>query len=387
MIGSIHEKGKYFYVVFRHNGKQKWINTNIEAKKGNLKKAKVAGDEIARNYINGVNPNGEMQLTQYLDNWIKKMEGTLKPSTYEDYEKRIYGKLIPYFEPQKLKLKDLKPSTVTEYMLYLKTSGRSDGNGGLSRKSVNNIKVVLSSALEDAVKDKLIKENPVELCKMPSFETDIKKELYVYNVQEVKKLLDYAKETESHIYTFLVLVLFTGMRKGELMALQWLDIDFDNNILLVNKNRTGTKSKTTNKITTPKSESSNRRIPLHPIVVDALKEEKARQNNFKKVMDKAYKGENFVILNSELKPYSNLSAINRVLERLIIGAELPHTTVHGLRHAVATLLDDMGTNIRDISVLLGHSSVYTTEKIYINRIRKAKEESIETIGNAFNNII
>lgn len=387
MIGSIHEKGKYFYVVFRHNGKQKWINTNIEAKKGNLKKAKIAGDEIARNYINGINPNGEMLLTQYLDNWIKKMEGTLKPSTFEDYEKRIYGKLIPYFEPQKLKLKDLKPSAVTEYMLHLKTSGRSNGNGGLSRKSVNNIKVVLSSALEDAVKDKLIKENPVELCKMPSFEADIKKELYVYNVQEVKKLLDYAKETESHIYTFLVLVLFTGMRKGELMALQWSDIDFDNNILLVNKNRTGTKSKTTNKLTTPKSESSNRRIPLHPIVADALKEEKSRQNKFKKIMGKAYKGENFVILNSELKPYSNLSAINRVLERLIIGAGLPHTTVHGLRHAVATLLDDMGTSIRDISVLLGHSSVYTTEKIYINRIRKAKEESIQTIGNAFNNII
>ena len=176
MIGSIHEKGKYFYVVFRHNGKQKWLNTNIEAKKGNLKKAKAAGDEIARSYINGVNPNGEMPLTQYLNLWIKKMEGTLKPSTYEDYEKRIYGKIIPYFEPKKLRLTDLKPSVVTEYMLHLKTSGRSDGNGGLSRKSVNNIKVVLSSALEDAVKDRLIKDNPVERCKMPSFESDIKKE-------------------------------------------------------------------------------------------------------------------------------------------------------------------------------------------------------------------
>lgn len=387
MIGSIHEKGKYFYVVFRHNGKQKWLNTNIEAKKGNLKKAKAAGDEIARSYINGVNPNGEMPLTQYLDLWIKKMEGTLKPSTYEDYEKRIYGKIIPYFEPKKLRLTDLKPSVVTEYMLHLKTSGRSDGNGGLSRKSVNNIKVVLSSALEDAVKDRLIKDNPVERCKMPSFEADIKKELYVYNVQEVKKLLDYAKDTQSHIYTFLVLVLFTGMRKGELMALQWSDIDFDNNMLLVNKNRTGTKSKTTGQITTPKSESSNRRIPLHPIIVDVLKEEKARQDRFKRLMGKSFKGESFVILDSKLKPYSNLSAINRVLERLIKGAGLPHTTVHGLRHAVATLLDDMGTNIRDISVLLGHSSVYTTEKIYINRIRKAKEESIQTIGNAFNDII
>lgn len=387
MIGSIQEKGKYFYVVFRYNGKQKWINTKIESKKGNLKKARLIGEEIARNYINGVNPNGDMLLTQYLDNWIKKMEGTLKPSTYEDYEKRVYGKIIPYFESKKIKLKDLKASTVTEYLKYLKTNGRSDGKGGLSKKSVTNIKGVLSSALEDAVKDKLISDNPAELCKMPAFEDEIKKEIYVYNVQEIKTLLDYAKQQESHIYIFLILVLFTGMRKGELMALQWSDVDFDNKILIVNKNRTGTKSKTTKKLTTPKTESSNRQIPLHPVVIATLKEEKNRQDCFRKIMGKSYLGENFIVLSSELKPYSNLSAINRVLERLIKGAKLPHTTIHGLRHAVATLLDDMGTSIRDISVLLGHSSVYTTEKIYINRIRKAKEESIQIIGDAYNNII
>ena len=140
------------------------------------------------------------------------------------------------------------------------------------------------------------------------------------------------------------------------------------------QNRTGTKSEITKKITTPKSESSNRKIPIHPILADVLKAEKARQDDLRKYMGKSYQGGDFVILSSEMKPYSNLSAINRVVNRLIEGAELPHTTIHVLRHAVASVLDDAGTSVRDISVLLGHSSVQTTEKNYIERTRKAKIE-------------
>ena len=387
MVNSIQKKGKYFYVVFRHNGKQKWLSTQVEAKNGNLKKARIAGDEIMQNYINGINPNGDMLLTQYLDRWIKRVGPDLKPSTYEDYQKRVYGKLIPYFEPKKIKLNDLKPSMVTDYLNYLKENGRSDGLGGLSKKSVNNIKIVLSAALDEAVDDKIINENPVAKSKMPSFENEIKEDLYVYKKDEVKKLIEYAKEKDSHVYPFLVMALFTGMRRGEMMALQWSDINFDEGLLFVNKNRTGTKSEITKKITTPKSESSNRKIPIHPILADVLKAEKARQDDLRKYMGKSYQGGDFVILSSEMKPYSNLSAINRVVNRLIEGAELPHTTIHGLRHAVASVLDDAGTSVRDISVLLGHSSVQTTEKNYIERIRKAKIESINTLGDAFKNII
>ena len=342
MVNSIQEKGRYFYVVFRHNGKQKWLNTHVEAKKGNLKKAKIAGDEIMQNYINGINPNGDMLLTQYLDNWIKKVGPTLKPSTYEDYEKRVYGKLIPYFESKKLKLNDLKPSMVTDYLCYLKENGRSDGTGGLSKKSVENTKIVLSVALDNAVKDKIINENPVIKSKMPVFEDEIKKELYVYNANEVRQLLSYAKEKESHIYPFLVMALFTGMRRGEMLALQWSDVKFEEGLLLVNKNRTGTKAETTKKITTPKSESSNRKIPIHPVLVDVLKAEKSRQDDLKKYMGKSYPGEDYVVLSTDIKPYSNLSAINRVVNRLIKGAGLKHTTIHGLRHSNISMIANLG---------------------------------------------
>ncbi len=185
-------------------------------------------------------------------------------------------------------------------------------------------------------------------------------------------------------YPFLVMALFTGMRRGEMMALEWSNVKFEEGLLIVNKNRTGTKSAVTKKITTPKSESSNRRIPIHPALIEVLKAEKARQDDLKKYMGKSYPGGDFVVLSTDMKPYSNLSAINRVVNRLIKGAGLPHTTIHGLRHAVATVLDDQGTSIRDISVLLGHKSVQTTEKIYIDRIRKAKKENIEALGSVIN---
>ena len=98
----IAEKGKYYHAVFRYNGKQIWRSTGVKVKGGRKKDAERIKNEIIQNYINGINPNGDMLLTQYLDSWIKRVGSTLKPSTYEDYEKRVYGKLIPYFESKNL---------------------------------------------------------------------------------------------------------------------------------------------------------------------------------------------------------------------------------------------------------------------------------------------
>lgn len=84
------------------------------------------------------------------------------------------------------------------------------------------------------------------------------------------------------------------------------------------------------------------------------------------------------------KPYVNLSAINRVVNRLTENTGLPHCTIHGFRHSVASILDDNGVPIQDISVLLGHESVQTTERIYINRRKTAKETTINALDSAIN---
>ncbi len=130
---------------------------------------------------------------------------------------------------------------------------------------------------------------------------------------------------------------------------------------------------------TPKTKCSNRIIPINDFVIKELKADKQRQEDYAKLLGNDYdKSHNFIVLTVFGKPYVNLSAINRVVNRLTEKAGLPHCTIHGFRHSVASILDDNGVPIQDISVLLGHESTNTTERIYINRRKTAKETTMNT---------
>lgn len=385
MEGSLIIKGNYYYAKFRVNGKQKMLATKVPVKGNNKRKAERVLKELIAKY-EGLNLENENVLfTTFLDKWLQSVKPILKPATWESYDKTVSGKIKPYFEQKNYKFKDIKPETFTEYFVFLAQQGKSNGKGGLSYKTVKNIRGVLSSAYEYAIENSYIKDNPVLKSRMPSFAHSIKSDVPEYSAEQVRKLLLFAKENDSHIYIFLLLALYTGLRKGELLALTWDDVDYDKKLLRVNKSRTGSRKAITTQITTPKTESSNRKIPLNDTVLEALKAEKKRQDEHAEILGKGYdKSSSFIIRTVLGKPYVNLSAINRVVNRLTEKAGLPHCTIHGFRHSVASILDDNGVPIQDISVLLGHESVQTTERIYINRRKTAKAETIETLDNAIN---
>lgn len=385
MDGCLIIKGNYYYAKFRVNGKQKMIATKIPVKGNNKRRAIEKMKEIIESYKDINLECDDVLFTDFLDKWLKGIEGIIKPSTWESYDKTVSGKLKPYFESKRYKFKDMKPEVFTKYFVFLSQHGKSNGKGGLSCKTVKNIRGVLSSAYEYALENCYVNENPVLRSRMPSFPHSIKKDVPEYNAQQVRKLLLFAKENDSHIYIFLLLALYTGLRKGELLALTWDDVDYDKKLLRVNKSRTGSRKAITAQITTPKTESSNRKIPLNDTVLEALKVEKKRQDEYSAMLGNGYdKSSSFIIRTVLGKPYVNLSAINRVVNRLTEKAGLPHCTIHGFRHSVASILDDNGVPIQDISVLLGHESVQTTERIYINRRKTAKAETIETLDNAIN---
>lgn len=385
MEGSLIIKGNYYYAKFRVNGKQKMLATKVPVKGNNKRKAERVLKELIAKY-EGLNLENENVLfTAFLDKWLQSVKPILKPATWESYDKTVSGKIKPYFEQKNYKFKDMKPETFTEYFVFLAQQGKSKGKGGLSYKTVKNIRGVLSSAYEYAIENSYIKDNLVLKSRMPSFAHSIKSDVPEYSAEQVRKLLLFAKENDSHIYIFLLLALYTGLRKGELLALTWDDVDYDKKLLRVNKSRTGSRKAITTQVTTPKTESSNRKIPLSDTVLEALKAEKKRQDEHAEILGKGYdKSSSFIIRTVLGKPYVNLSAINRVVNRLTEKAGLPHCTIHGFRHSVASILDDNGVPIQDISVLLGHESVQTTERIYINRRKTAKAETIETLDNAIN---
>lgn len=361
------------------------LATKVPVKGNNKRKAERALKELIAKY-EGLNLENENVLfTTFLNKWLQSVKPILKPATWESYDKTVSGKIKPYFEQKNYRFREMKPEIFTEYFVYLATEGKSNGKGGLSYKTVKNIRGVLSSAYEYGIENSYIKDNPVLKSRMPSFAHSIKSDVPEYSAEQVRKLLLFAKENDSHIYIFLLLALYTGLRKGELLALTWDDVDYDKKLLRVNKSRTGSRKAITTQVTTPKTESSNRKIPLNDTVLEALKAEKKRQDEYSAILGNGYdKSSSFIIRTVLGKPYVNLSAINRVVNRLTEKAGLPHCTIHGFRHSVASILDDNGVPIQDISVLLGHESVQTTERIYINRRKTAKAETIETLDNAIN---
>lgn len=385
MEGSLIIKGNYYYAKFRVNVKQKMLATKVPVKGNNKRKAERVLKELIAKY-EGLNlENENILFTAFLDKWLQSVKPILKPATWESYDKTVSGKIKPYFEQKNYRFREMKPEIFTEYFVYLATEGKSNGKGGLSYKTVKNIRGVLSSAYEYAIENSYIKDNPVLKSKMPSFAHSIKSDVPEYSAEQVRKLLLFAKENDSHIYIFLLLALYTGLRKGELLALTWDDVDYDKKLLRVNKSRTGSRKAITAQITTPKTESSNRKIPLNDTVLEALKAEKKRQDEHAEILGNGYdKSHSFIVRTVLGKPYVNLSAINRVVNRLTEKAGLPHCTIHGFRHSVASILDDNGVPIQDISVLLGHESVNTTERIYINRRKTAKEATINTLDSAIN---
>ena len=385
MEGSLIIKGNYYYAKFRVNGKQKMLATKVPVKGNNKRKAERVLKELIAKY-EGLNlENENVMFTTFLDKWLQSVKPILKPATWESYDKTVSGKIKPYFEQKNYRFRDMKPEIFTEYFVYLATEGKSNGKGGLSYKTVKNIRGVLSSVYEYAIENSYIKDNPVLKSKMPSFAHSIKSDVPEYSAEQVRKLLLFAKENDSHIYIFLLLALYTGLRKGELLALTWDDVDYDKKLLRVNKSRTGSRKAITTQVTTPKTESSNRKIPLNDTVLEALKAEKQRQEDYAKLLGNGYdKSHDFIVRTVLGKPYVNLSAINRVVNRLTENAGLPHCTIHGFRHSVASILDDNGVPIQDISVLLGHESVQTTERIYVNRRKTAKETTINALDSAIN---
>lgn len=317
-------------------------------------------------------------LLTFLDEWLVRIKPIIKPSTWETYQLIVKGKIKPYFSDRNKQLKDYVPYDFSEFFCYLAEKGNGKLHTGLSRKSVKNIRGVLSSAFEFAVQNSILKMNPVTSSSMPAFANNIEADVPQYNAQQVRDLLRFAKASHSHIYVFLLLALFTGLRKGELMALTWDDIDFDKKTLRINKSRTGKKTKVANEVTTPKTKSSNRVIPLNDLTLEALQAEREKQL----VQYNSSKLDDYIIKNIHGLPYSNLSAINRVVNRLTEKAGLPHCTIHGFRHSVATILDENGVPLQEISILLGHESIVTTENLYIRRRRTAKKETIDILSSA-----
>lgn len=232
----------------------------------------------------------------------------------------------------------------------------------------NKCREVLSIAFKHALVEGYIKSNP-----MPGTRPykRNKPKITIYNKAEVKQFLLFAKENSW--YLEILLALFCGLRKGEILGLKFNDFNTEDETVTIKRQLAANPiippasgSKITKYELTerpPKTPNSLRKLKIPKVIIDELVRRKERiENNKAKYKDK-YNDFNYISCQENGSPHS-MSAFNTALNKLCKKASLPAISVHGLRHMYATILIENGASLSKISALLGHSSINTTFEYY-----------------------
>ena len=275
-----------------------------------------------------------MTLGQWLDSWYQtSKQSNLRPNTQMSYEQRIYNYIIPALGDTPLD--KLTQNDLQQFYTDLKQNGRikntSYYGSGLSDQTVRGCHTTLRSALEMAVSKKLIARNPADGCRLPPAKP---REMQVLTPDEVQRLLIQAKE--DGCYELLLLEIATGLRRGELLALQWDDLNFKTRTLRVERQVHRAKGKLI--LSQPKTKAANRTIILPAPLLAVLKE--YRQQVHSRWLFPSPRKDDL-----PLDPASVRKHLTTILER----ARCKHIRFHDLRHLFATMSLEHGKQqkIRD----------------------------------------
>ncbi len=248
----------------------------------------------------------------------------------------------------------------------------------LSSATVKAYHGLISSILTTAVQWQLIPSNPCHRVKPPQNEH---KETVILDDKQTKELILCLDKEPLKFKTAIMLILYTGLRRGELCGLNWSDIDFDNNIVLVNKSLLYTPSKGVYE-DTPKTKRSSRAVQIPSDMTELLKQYHKEQLKQKLLLGDLWQNTDRVFTNDiggNVSPCFFSTQFKNFLKR----HNLPDIHIHTLRHISATLLIANGVDIATVSNRLGHSDKSTTLNIYTHAIKAADEKAAEKLQDIF----
>ena len=299
-----------------------------------------------------------MKVSEYLADWLEAQETILERSTFEAYKVYLGRHLIPYFEELGVELNELTAKQIQEYLTYKLKAGRLDGkSGGLSTVTVRKHFSVLKQALNDAVVQGEISVNPAMFAKMKRRKSTLTERTVLLTASEARKVV---QAFEGHIlYPVVVLALYYGLRRSEVLGLKWSAIDFENNTLTVC--HTVVKNISIVCKDSTKTEASRATFQLLPEVREILL-------NLK---EKAPQGSEYICVWEDgrlMRPDSVTRGFQRVLKK----HNLPQMRFHDLRHSTASILFDKGMSLEDVKNWMRHTDIETTSNIYLHYGRGRK---------------
>lgn len=341
----------------------------------------------------------KVTFEDFIEKWLKNYaESELAPKTLHRYKELLKSRIIPTLGH--IKLNKLQPTHLTEFYNNLREDGiRTDGKpGGLSERTILHHHRLISAILTCAVQWQFLLSNPALRLKAPKVE---KKEAKHFDIDQTEYILSLIEKEPIKYRTMIILAIYGGMRMGELAALQWDDVDFDNCLLKINKSLQHLKEKGTF-VKSTKNETSNRIISLPSSAINLLREYKVWQNGEKAKLGDLWNEEyNNIFTSHNGKPMfpSTISSwfnkfIKRHNEAILNDATIPKETkekylldnvnFHGLRHTSATILINQGVDVTTVSKRLGHARPSTTTDIYSHSLKKADTEAANKLESLFN---
>jgi len=365
MRGHITKRGKNSYAIAISLGKDpttgkykyQWVSV-----KGTKKDAEKRLSELLHQLDTGtfMKP-GKTTLAEYLGRWLQDYaKPNLSPRGFERYESIARVHLLPSLG--NIPLTQLRPEHLQKhYTLKL--------NDGLSPRSVRYHHVVLHKALQTAIKWGLVARNVADGVDVPRARHT---EMQTWDEYDVTCFLEAVRD--SHYYALFHTALFTGMRRSELLALQWRDIAFHQ--IYVNRSlhqlRDGSYV-----FTQPKSDSSRRAIALSPSSVLTLIEHKERQEGIRAMLGTSLKGDDLVFSTPEGKPLRP-NTISRAWTMLAARAGVKVIRFHDARHTHASLMLKQGVHPKIVQERLGHTSIQITLDTYSHVAPGLQEAAAES---------
>jgi integrase len=317
----------------------------------------------------------KLALAEYLRTWITTAETiSIAPKTAERYRQLIERQISPHLGM--IPMQEIKAAHIANWHAALLKVGSHKGLP-LSSRTVGHAHRVLHKALRDAVKHELLLRNPAALVSPPTVTVD---EMKTLGSDQVKVVLEAMIETP--IYPQIAVLLLTGMRRGELMGLQWRDVDFDAKKVRIERSVEKTKAAGL-RLKSPKTRHGRRLIALSDAGVDILREHRKAILERRLALGLGRLPDDAFVFGNYEGSVRDPDRITQDWKRFAAARGLPRVTLHALRHSHASALIASGTDPVIVSRRLGHASPIVTMSVYAHLFDRGDETAAKVMDSLF----
>jgi integrase len=310
-----------------------------------------------------------------MESWLPAIRGTIEPSTFESYERNVKNHLVPALGD--IRLQELTPDDLSATYAELAESGRVDGRGGLSPRTIQYCHTILHRALADAVRRGSVVRNVADYALVPAPKRKRRSaEMKTWTAGEVATFLEATRE--DRLYLVWYVALMTGMRRGEILGLKWRDTDLEaGRLRLVRQLRV---VRHVPDFSDLKTDKSRRQVGLDPETVTLLRRHRKAQIEERLMVGDGYQDGDLVFAQPD-GGHHHPEAVSKTFDRRVARWRLPHITFHDMRHTWATLALQAGVHPKVVSERLGHSSVAFTLDVYSHAIQGLDEDAAARVAD------